>query len=643
MTNNSNKLHANLTRSVTLYLAYCGLVRACRDQYGFLRGRPAVLGIVIPEGSDLGIYEDAVAFVALGESVRQRKWTRSDDTIILTRSAGHRNTASKQDDIAIALSEKSRVVVVAETAEALPDDFRITADALVRVDPPSARHVTAACRVCLGVYISESDAAFVSTVPLGIIAATLRKGRPAAASIERMRLVTASKRKKDVAGPRLEDLHGLGEAGEWGRELATDLADWQAGKIGWHDVDRGILLSGPPGTGKTTFAGALARTCGAYLLLGSIGRWQAKGHLGDMLKAMRKAFDEAKSNAPSILFLDEIDAVGDREQFNDHNLHYNTEVIAALLECIDGAEGREGVVVVGACNYPERIDAALVRAGRLDRHVRIPLPDPKGREGILRWHLQGALAEEDFAGIVNRTEGWSGASLEKLVRDARRRARRSHRPIMLEDLNSEFPPLVPLPTGLRRRTAVHEAGHAIIGIAIGSGDLQRVTIADAFDPSGNQTQDGGGTTFRHDNLRERVPSEYLDLIAVGLAGLAAEEVVLGSRSAGGGGSIGSDLHTATLNALMMEATYGLGESLVYLSDDRESELFAALSLNRDLRARVDQILSEQYRRSKRIVEERRRDVERLADALVVRGCLSKHEVDDLLIANPGAGPGTSDR
>lgn len=157
--------------------------------------------------------------------------------------------------------------------------------------------------------------------------------------------------------------------------------------------------------GKTVFAQALAKSCDVHLVLGSIGRWQAKGHLGDMLKAMRAAFDEARARVPSIMFLEEIDAVGDREKFSDHNAQYCTEVVNALLECIDGAEGREGVVVVGACNHPHKIDAALTRAGRLDRHIRIPLPDRKGREGILRWHLAGALVDADLSDVSERTEG----------------------------------------------------------------------------------------------------------------------------------------------------------------------------------------------------------------------------------------------
>ena len=161
-----------------------------------------------------------------------------------------------------------------------------------------------------------------------------------------------------------------------------------------------------------------------HLVLGSIVDDRRRGTSGDILKSMRAAFDDARAKAPSIMFLDEVDSVGDREKFSDHNAQYCTEVVNALLECIDGAEGREGVVVVGACIHPDKIDAALTRAGRLDRHIRIPLPDAEGREGILRWHLAGKVTSADLSEVAARTDGWNGASLEQLVRQARRRARR---------------------------------------------------------------------------------------------------------------------------------------------------------------------------------------------------------------------------
>ncbi|PZQ10403.1 MAG: ATP-dependent Zn protease, partial [Ancylobacter novellus] len=151
------------------------------------------------------------------------------------------------------------------------------------------------------------------------------------------------------SAPTLDQLHGLGEAGVWGKELAVDLADWKAGRISWADVDRGVLISGPPGTGKTTYARSLARSCGVPVVLASLARWQARGHIGDLLKAMRADFARAIEQAPAIMFIDEIDAVGDREQFDTQNRQYCTEVVAGLLECLDGAEAREGVVVVGAC------------------------------------------------------------------------------------------------------------------------------------------------------------------------------------------------------------------------------------------------------------------------------------------------------
>ena len=363
---NERSFHKKLRHSLPRFLAYCAIMRACRPLPQVRLLKPVVVALVVPEGADTDIYEEATNHVAYGAGIFGGG---REDTDVLVRSSA-RTVKAEDADLAKSLAKKRRIFLMADSVGLVPERFCLAADAIIDVGPILPRHVIAGARLCLGLRVSAEQAEYIATIPLPIIVSTLRRGRAVEAAIGLMKKAAEAK-PKDMSGPTLDDLHGIGAAGEWGRELATDLADWKTGKIGWADVDRGILLSGPPGTGKTTFAGALARTCGVHLVLGSIARWQAKGHLGDLLKAMRAAFDEARKNAPSIIFLDEIDAVGDREKFSDHNAQYCTEVVAALLECIDGSEGREGVVVVGACNHPNRLDAALVRAGRLDRHDRI--------------------------------------------------------------------------------------------------------------------------------------------------------------------------------------------------------------------------------------------------------------------------------
>lgn len=617
---------SDLYRDLPRFLAYCSIMRSCRPIWQLRKFTPVVLGLVIPDGVQSEFYESAARYAAHGPAITMYRGL--DGTEVLLRLYERKDPLDTE--MAKALAKRERVILVAGDPNCVPEGFRIAADAVIDIGRPHARHVIAGAKLCLGLTMTPDQAEFISTVPLEIIAATLRRGRPVSVALKMMKAAIATKpTSEETSGPRIDDLHGLGEAGDWGRELALDLADWKAGKIGWEDVDRGILLSGAPGTGKTTFAGALARTCGVHLVLGSLGRWQAEGHLGDLLRAMRDAFDEARGKAPSIIFLDEIDAVGDRERFSGHNAQYCTEVVAALLECIDGLERREGVIVVGACNHPHKLDAALVRAGRLDRHVRIPLPDQRAREGILRWHLQGSLALEDLSPVAGRTEGWSGASLEQLVRNARRLSRRACRELQITDLVDALPPRIAVPEPLRRRAAVHEAGHAIVAMELCSGEVMSLAVEDTVSTDLQGMQNGGGMITENEALVERTSDQMLNFIAALFGGLAAEEVVLGQRSASGGGGKGSDLHAATLSALMFEASYGLGTTFAYLASSDEEELFAALRVDGTLRGRVNEILQQQFKRAKRIVEANRCNLDRIAEALLEKGKLSRYEITEL--------------
>ena len=260
--------------------------------------------------------------------------------------------------------------------------------------------------------------------------------------------------------PTLQRLHGMDEAVAWGLAFCTDLAAFKAGKLPWSDVDQGCLLSGPPGSGKTLFAQALAATCDVPLIPGSHGEWQSAGHLGDMLKAMRRTFADARSSAPCVLFIDEVDSFPDRATLTHHNADYEIQIVNALLSEIDGIESREGVLLLAACNYPEKLDPALVRSGRLDRHIRIRPPTRDALALILREHLGTDLAGADLATPALRALGSSGADCERFVRGARRRARTASRTMLLDDLISEISG-EEADEASRYLAAVHEAGHAL--------------------------------------------------------------------------------------------------------------------------------------------------------------------------------------
>ena len=190
-------------------------------------------------------------------------------------------------------------------------------------------------------------------------------------------------------GPLLKDLAGMASARAWGEELAQDLADYAAKRIPWSEVDKGALLHGEPGTGKTIFATALAATCKVPLIATSYAEWQRSkdGHLGDVLAAMHDDFKLAKKHAPCILFIDEIEAVSSRAAGGSNHRWY-AGIITALNEQLHGVLSREGVVVIAATNHPDRVDPALLRPGRLDTRIAIPMPNAEDLRGIVRFHLR---------------------------------------------------------------------------------------------------------------------------------------------------------------------------------------------------------------------------------------------------------------
>jgi len=190
--------------------------------------------------------------------------------------------------------------------------------------------------------------------------------------------------------PRVESLTGYGEAAEWAMSLKADVDLWRTGDLSWEDMSTRILLSGPPGTGKTLFARALCNSLGVPLVATSVATWLEPGYLGDVLKRMTVAFAEAESLKPAILFVDEFDGIGTRRQRGDW-AEYGNSIINRGLELLDGAARSSGVIVVAATNHPTMIDPALLRSGRLERHIEILPPDTAALVGILRHHLKGDL------------------------------------------------------------------------------------------------------------------------------------------------------------------------------------------------------------------------------------------------------------
>jgi ATP-dependent Zn protease len=455
--------------------------------------------------------------------------------------------------------------------------------------------------------------------------------------------------------PSLHELEGMGEARYRMEELAADMRAASRGEIQWDQVDRGYLLVGPPGTGKTTLVKALAKDCGVRFVLASAGRWQEGETLGPHIQNIRRTFREARLYAPSILFIDEIDSLGSRVLVEARNSQYQTVVINTVLEEMDGFKAREGVVVIGATNNPDSVDEALRRPGRLDRLVELPYPNVAALGKIYDFYLARAAKEGlecdkiDTLRLGKLTFGRTGAHVELYVRGAIRRVRREgRRAITEQDIVAEITNRPPdgygraLTEDAMRRVAVHEAGHALVTLTgpFGDRDITMISITPRSDGTmgfvARSPEDLGYVT--RDMMEENV--------RIILGGRAAEEIMYGPDriSCGAGGTAVSDLAKATQNVLRMLTEFGFSKSgglfwLEWQARGNPSEVTAEAIRNlpkgneilNEARETIDRLYGEARER----LAAHRGALDRIVELLIERQELAPDELRGVLSGSDG--------
>jgi SpoVK/Ycf46/Vps4 family AAA+-type ATPase len=588
--------------------------------------------LVVPPTADPVIYHDAAYLLLRNDQpagdLEFNRWR-------VEYFLGGKNSPSKSDLENLAAADRT-VVFLPERCE-LPRSLALATDVYADIPEPTPEHFLVAALKCGINEMTEADAEYLAKLPFKDIKAAMGVGRPFASAMRRLREMgpetepseTASPQPNGVDHSKLDQVVGHEAIKAWAVALGEDLDSWREGSLDWRAVDKGAVITGPPGTGKTRLARAIAEACGLRFIPTSAAKWQSKGHLGDYLKAMHQVFADAAKSPPSLVFIDEIDAVGDRAQQSGDNEAYMRQAINGLLEVLDGSDGREGVIVLGATNDVFVVDPAVLRPGRLERVFHARLPDGPERRAIFAFHLAPYSPPEDLDWFDDVSEGMSGADIELVARDAKRLARRGRQDMTSELIRSSMPAMRRIDGDELKRNAIHEAGHAVIGLELGVRSLVSVSISE-FVLAGSASRSVGQARFESPRGVPRGRQELLDEIAMLMGGIAAEDVVLGSFVDGAGGLEGSDLVTATDLATIVHCQLGMGFTLTSEVGQGPRDLRAMRQLNPVAWKQVDETVRGQFERAKTVIQDLKSGVELVAAELLSRKRLSGDDVRTML-------------
>ena len=468
-------------------------------------------------------------------------------------------------------------------------------------------------------------------------------GKAMAFGKSKARLVTDKTKKVTFA-----DVAGIDEAKAELEEVIDFLRDPKKYTRLGGRIPKGLLLIGQPGTGKTLLARAIAGEAEVPFLSIS-GSDFVEMFVGVGASRVRDLFDQGKKNAPCIIFIDEIDAVGRHRGAGLGGGHDEREqTLNQLLVEMDGFESNEGVILVSATNRPDVLDPALLRPGRFDRQVMVPLPDVKGREKILEVHTKKTPLSDnvDFAVISRGTPGFSGADIENLVNEAVLYAARYGKDnVNMSDfefakdkvmMGAERKSMV-ISDAERRNTAYHESGHALVARLLpGSDPIHKVTII----PRGMAL---GLTQQLPVDEKHTYPKQYLlNNIVILLGGRSAEELILNEFTTGSG----NDIERATNLARKMVCEWGMSEEMGPLSyGKKEEQIFLGRDIgvhkdySEETAQRIDKeitrLVSESYEKAKKLLSDHIDILNKIASELLEKEVLNTAELDDIIRSKMG--------